>query len=338
VKKTIKLFLVSVLLVFFAGTANATLGLRAAYQNAALSVDAWGSDLVSGLIQSDVPAGSTVLAAFLYSSDVWGTGVAGDVTLNGTFYSSNSGTLLTPDNNPVNTRVYDVTSAVKSIIESGSGVIDHSIAEGGYSDGEVLAIVYSNASTIGNTAIIMDGELSTFGDSTTLSFASPYVSGDLFASLAISYSYGDEQNTQINITTDSTEKRRLTSAAGSNDDAGFVGGNGTLITAGGVGDNPANPDNPYATGGGYDDEFYNLALGNGVNSNPFIAAGDTFLTLDTLNPSNDDNVFALFLSSTFSVSKIDDEIIDDHNKPVPEPSTFLLLGVGLLAFSSRRRR
>lgn len=339
IRTLIKLSFVFIFLMSFAVSANATLSLRSAYQDAAISVDAWGGSS-SGLIQSDVPAGSTVLAAFLYSSDVWGGGTAGDVTLASTFLSSASGTLLTPNSNPVNTMLYNVTDIVKPIIEAGSGVIDHTISESGYSDGEVLAVIYSNASTIGNTAIIMDGELSTTGDSTTLGFDSPYVSGDLFVSLGISYSYGDGQYTEVDITTDSTTDRRLSSAAGGNDDGGFIAADGALITAGGVGDDPANPANPFARGDDYDDELYNLALGNSVDTSPFINSGDTFLTLDTVNPSNDDNVFTMFLSSTFKISDVDDQDIPDipDDNVVPEPSTFMLFGFGLLAFANRRRR
>ncbi len=83
-------------------------------------------------------------------------------------------------------------------------------------DGEVLVVAYSNASTLGSTAIIMDGELSTDEDSTTLNFADPYSGGDLLMSLAISFG-NDSSNTQfteVDITTDSTTDRRLTSGAG----------------------------------------------------------------------------------------------------------------------------
>ncbi|MBA3757030.1 MAG: PEP-CTERM sorting domain-containing protein, partial [Nitrosomonas sp.] len=108
----------------------------------------------------------------------------------------------------------------------------------------------------------------------------------------------------MDVTTSSTALRPLTSAAGGNDDGSFEEANGALITAGGIGDSPLNPLNPLTQGASYDDEFYNLALGNNVNATPFLQVGDTFVELKTINPSNDDNVFGLFFSSTFQIGDV----------------------------------
>jgi len=319
----------------FAGTV-----LRGAFQDAALSIDGWGGDTNTvGYLQTDLPTGATVLKAYLYSADVYGGGAAGDVTLEGQFYSTASGILLPKvAGNPVNVRLYDVTSYMKSKIEAaGAGVKNWSITEGGYSDGEVLVVAYQAASTLGGTAIIMDGGLAQGGDTTKLNFSTAYAGGDAILSLASSFSYGDSQNTTVDITTSSTASRRLTSAAGSNDDSNFIGGNGGLITVGGVGDNPANPADPQLTGGHYDDELYNLALGNTANADPFLKIGDTSLELKTNNPSFDDNVFAMFFTSSFKISDVNDEDIDNK---VPEPATMLLFGTGIagLAAVGRRKR
>lgn len=314
--------------------ASATMSVRASFADAALSIDAWGSQSSnSGFLQTDIPIGSTVLGAYLYSSNVWGSGVAGDVTLNGTFLSSASGSLL-PSNNPASTVIYDVTSFMKSAIESSAGGVQNwAISENGFTDGEVLVVSYQNANTVGGSAIILDGGLSTHGDNVHLDFTSPYVSGDSFMSLASSFSYGDGQFTTVDVTTSSTASRSLTSAAGGNNDGNFENADGALITAGGIGDSPLNPLDPLTHGASYDDELYNLALGNGVSATPFLQVGDSFVELKTVNPSNDDNVFGLFFSSTFQIDNV-------VTSPVPEPETYamLLVGLGLLGFSARRRK
>jgi len=311
--------------------ASAGFIVREVIPDAALSIDGFGSTSNNGVIKPNIPTGSTIQRAYLYAASVWKNPVNG-VNFHGNALSVGSGITLAPQwDNKATTVLWDVTDIIKSSVTG--GLQNFNIVEEGQNDGAVLVVAYSNSSTRGLTSVILDGERSTGGDTSQFDFASPYTGGDFLVSLASSYSsQPSDQATEIDVTTNSTNDRRLTSSAGGADDRtpGESSENGNLITVGGIGDNPTNPspfDSP-SLGPRIDDEYYNLALGNSANSAPFISPGDTFLRLKTVNQSHDDNVFGMFITSGFKITAT----------PVPEPSMTLgIFGIGAIgALISRR--
>jgi len=302
--------------------ASAGFIVREVIPDAALSIDGFGSTTNIGLIQANIPTGSTIQRAYLYAASVWNNSIY-PVTFQGNILDVSSAITLAPQlDNKATTVLWDVTGIIASSFTGGSQNFD--IVENGDNDGAVLVVAYSNPSTQGFTSVILDGELSTGGDTVAFNFASPYTGGDFLVSLASSFSRQPSgQFTQIDVTTNSTNNRRLTTSAGGQDDG--EGADGGLITVGGIGDNPANvapTAKPMDTN--LDDEYYNLALGNSANPAPFILPGDTFLRLTTQNPTEDDNVFGMFI--TISPT------------PVPEPSMTLgIFGIGAIGILLSRR-
>jgi len=183
----------------------------------------------------------------------------------------------------------EVTSLVKNKIDSApAGAVSFTVAEAqpAHTDGEVMVVIFDDPNqSVDQTVSLLFGALSPRGDQYQLGLARPIALSDptthLEMSLGISFSYQSNRTQQYS--TVDVNGRRLTSAAGGEDDGNAH--DGALLTVGGDGDSPSNPADPNATPTNRrsDDELYDLR--------PFVKDGDTTISVRTNNPSLDDNVF-----------------------------------------------
>lgn len=267
------------------------------YGKIKLSMDALGTVESSGDIHVDKPAGATVRKAYLLSAT---TGfdyyelASGDVTLLGNIVVWNKE--ITSSIGSYNYWA-DVTAVIKPTIDAApTGQVNIAIGENNSSfiDGEILVVIFDDPNQTQDTTVLLYfGAQNVSGDSFIIDFSVPINKSDpnlvLDYSLGISYSYqvnGVQQYSIVDI-----NGNRLTTAAGGEDDGSSI--NGALITVGGFGDtndNPADP-NSLPIDQFSDDELYNLI--------PFVNNGDSSVTINTSNPSIDDNIlFASLTSNT----------------------------------------
>ncbi len=263
------------------------------FGNGNWSIDATSGSLTGGgTVEAYVPEGSVIEAAYLYQSRYFSEPVATDVTMDGQVIAAGDFTHLGTTAGLDAFRA-DVTDLVTAEIGNGGAMpFDFEMETSASNvDGYQLVVVYSNPNEDERSIVLADGFSATGGDSFAVTFPEAIdttVDGfEALMSLGIGFGYqGGSQYSTIDV-----DGRRLTTSAGGFDDGD--GGNGGLITAGGLGDDPTNPFDPFATpaNSNTDDELYDLAQGNGVDAAPFITNGATNLLIETENPSNDDNIF-----------------------------------------------
>lgn len=266
-----------------------------------------GNPIVNPIVKPS--AGATVQKAFLFSAGVPGyTPQNGDITLDGSPVVFSD----TPVSSTFSemTRHSDVTSIVKPIIDSApAGNVNQTVNEVNdtYSlDGEALVVIFNDPAVSNNSVALMYGTQDTSGDTFHVGFAQPinlstqsiqFAIGDAYSYQTTSdqYSLVDVNGTPPNPSnpTAGPDAARLTTSAGGEDDATPpCDANGCLLTIGGVGDSTANPADPFAIPSDCnasppwrcDDELYTLG-------SPYVKNGDTSMSVYTLNPSSDDDIF-----------------------------------------------
>ncbi len=314
-----------------AGSAHAALTTFQTFVgNYGVSSDGWGSVSQQGTIQATVPAGATVVAAYLYSSvfsQTAGFSPGGTLAGNAVNYATNLGTIPAPACCELTAHRADVTSIVKPLIDGGpGGVYNFNITETDTrQDGSALVVVYRDDANLPvSTVAILDGYSRVDGESTTINFAQPLDPGatGFFAEmrLGIGFSCGPVNGCTNQASRVEVNGGLLTDTAGGMDDSDVgplgSGANGRLITVGGDND-------PFSNGASYNDnrERYNLV--------PFVGLGDTSINIRTINASRDDNIFL----AIFHVAG--EGTIDDGT--VPEPLTGALVGTALLGLALQRR-
>jgi len=266
--------------------------------------------------------GGEIVAAYLYASNHWDK-KAFDVTFNGKkLLTKTACKLRYHPTAKITTWRWDVSD----LVSAGADANSYKENPNGSFDGGALVVVYKKdfASTFGRTAVIIDKGLEmkkpenkNWGDFFSLWFDEPYPGGDFTVSLGISFSdQPTDQYTDIGVLSGLGSWRRLTRSAGGQDDGADEDGN--LFTVGNhVEDSDENPDPDLETSwSNDDDEYYNLAKGNVKNPSPFITPASRSLSFMTVNHTEDDNVFGVFINSPVKISRLFTELSPPDSWPL----------------------
>lgn len=311
----------AVSLVAISSPASASLSLFTQFSGQyGLSTDGGGSTSNDYNVSAWVPAGATVVGAWLYQSN-FDSGPHG-VSLNGNALTFGAAVTNTDACCGLNSARANVTDIVKGVVDGGpGGQYDFDVLEASSNtDGTALVVIYADPTAPVRTIALLDGFSLVSGDTFSFQAAEGMPSGDpgFEAELRLGIGFsccGQRSTVDVN-------GNLITQSAGNLDD-GAQAANGSLITVGGN-DDAFSPNMPSYE---EDSERYNLV--------PYITAGDTSITVKTANASADDNIFmAAFLVSG------EGRVVGPGDPTVPEPATWamMIIGFGAVGFSMRRRR
>lgn len=298
-----------------------------------LSVDGVGTNNVAGgLVYVDKPAGATVRSAYAAAVSRGYSGrmlVDGDVKLDGADVAWD---ISTPSSINSWNHWADVTTLVKPKIDAAApGLVSFDVTEVNTTgiEGVILAVIFNDPNqTVSNTIILLFGAQDIAGDTFNIFLASPLNTSDpnLLIDMGLGISFGYQTPSSTNqVSLVDVNGQRLTSSAGGQDDG--EPNDGALLTVGGIGDSNDNPPPfaPLADFNDPDDEMYDLL--------PFVQDGDTAITVFTINPSNDDNIFFAWLylqSVTADVVPPTRVAVGGTAHPI-DKSAILTLWIGLSA-------
>jgi hypothetical protein len=177
--------LMPVLLLAQIGVANADLRLlkpdpaipATAIGRVGYSADALGQEGVGSTVQADVPAGSTVLQAYLYGTYVFNENPVSpdtDIDFDGTPVTLVEVPGSQPGLAQFATARANVTSQVAAKLGGGGGITDFPVnTDPATLSGVSLVVIYSNGALPMTTIAVLDGGALQAGDVTTFIFNSP---------------------------------------------------------------------------------------------------------------------------------------------------------------------
>jgi uncharacterized repeat protein (TIGR01451 family) len=273
-----------------------------------VSVDGEGNNDAEfgGSLEVNKPVGATVRRAFLMANShgVFGTRVIndGDVSLNGVPVAWDISVFNGITNFPqfFHNVFADVTSIVAPAVNNLSpGLIGLNVFEQGTEsiNGTVLVVIFNDPNQgADNSVILLFGGQEPGGETIRVQLGSPIQAdtAKLDMGLGIGHSFQGANGTDMVNLVDVNGTRLTSSAGGEDDGIQFTGGDGGLITVGGIGDENSNPD-PFSPSFNFrtDDELYDLR--------PFVSIGNQKIEVFSFNATDNDNIFfAYFVTSVLA--------------------------------------